>query len=635
MKLRIFSTLFLFSLFVAPHVFAADPKLTIRDPEGYAAKFVSQSMPDPITLEAGSTKTVVIKFKNTGTETWNEKGSHYVSAYTVEPKYHASLFAGKNWLEKGQTAKIKGLVKPGATGELSIDLTAPTKTGEYIEEFYLAAENATWVNKGYFFLKIKVIPAKVVVPAKTTPASPAAPVVPKVEVSPYEAEKIIQSRRTVSAIGGEQIKLVVSFQNTGAKEWKSYSLIAPEFGSLAGEEIAGNFGDESWNSKRVVLQKKQVVPPKQTIRETFYFRAPKDKGEYTARFVLQADGNVLPDAVVELQVDVTKNAPSHYKAPKLGSDNIAPLDLYKLKEEPYIRVGVFRLEKPEKENVTFISEESDYTVFSGEETLYTLPKHTKAELSYKAGTYFFSANKKVFESKSPLRFIPVENPHAVFSVPNLKRAMEWHKGMNFDSYRGRMEYRLADDGKYTSVINEILLDDYVAGIAETSNGTPYEFIKAQQTAARNYAYYIMSSGEKYKNGHFDVVGSTADQLYLGFKSEALRPRVVQATKDTRGAVITYDVDKNPATPNTVVITPYFGNSDGRTRPWPEVWGGTEKPWLVSVTADYDKRDKKKMYGHGVGMSQRDAMIRADEQKLDYKQLLKYYYTGVNIEKLFP
>ena len=49
-----------------------------------------------------------------------------------------------------------------------------------------------------------------------------------------------------------------------------------------------------------------------------------------------------------------------------------------------------------------------------------------------------------------------------------------------------------------------------------------------------------------------------------------------------------------------VITPYFTWSDGRTRSWTDVWGGSTKPWLVSVEAPYDVG--KNLYGHGVGMS---------------------------------
>jgi peptidoglycan hydrolase-like amidase len=99
---------------------------------------------------------------------------------------------------------------------------------------------------------------------------------------------------------------------------------------------------------------------------------------------------------------------------------------------------------------------------------------------------------------------------------------------------------------------------------------------------------------------------------------------VEAVKATRGSFITYD--------NAVVITPYFGHSNGKTKSWQQVWGGAPKPWLVSVKAGYDKG--RKQFGHGVGMSQRDAAIRADKEKLDWQSLVKYYYKGVEIKQLY-
>ena len=81
-----------------------------------------------------------------------------------------------------------------------------------------------------------------------------------------------------------------------------------------------------------------------------------------------------------------------------------------------------------------------------------------------------------------------------------------------------------------------------------------------------------------------------------------------------------------------MISPYYSNSDGRTRDWTEVWGGGEKPWLQSVMAEYDKG--KTLWGHGVGMSARDANKRAADQGLNYKELLEYYYRGTEVERFW-
>jgi peptidoglycan hydrolase-like amidase len=122
------------------------------------------------------------------------------------------------------------------------------------------------------------------------------------------------------------------------------------------------------------------------------------------------------------------------------------------------------------------------------------------------------------------------------------------------------------------------------------------------------------------------VAHTGDQLYLGVVSEAMMPRFVEAARATRGEMVTYE--------NEIVITPYFGNSNGRTKSWTQVWGGQPKPWLVSVEAEYDRARGRRQLGHGVGMSQRDASIRAEKEGIDYRAILTHYYTGVEIERVY-
>jgi peptidoglycan hydrolase-like amidase len=81
----------------------------------------------------------------------------------------------------------------------------------------------------------------------------------------------------------------------------------------------------------------------------------------------------------------------------------------------------------------------------------------------------------------------------------------------------------------------------------------------------------------------------------------------------------------------VVVTPYFSQSDGRTRAWEEVWWGTGKAWLVS------RPDPNctglNLFGHGVGLSARGARGMALSGST-YEQILKHYYTGVEIKNLY-
>lgn len=81
----------------------------------------------------------------------------------------------------------------------------------------------------------------------------------------------------------------------------------------------------------------------------------------------------------------------------------------------------------------------------------------------------------------------------------------------------------------------------------------------------------------------------------------------------------------------VVITPYFSESDGvATKNAKDVWGWTNTPWLVSVPDTYC--ESSAFSGHGVGLSGCGATVMA-EMGETFEDIIKYYYTGVKVEKL--
>ncbi len=311
------------SLFLMQGAAAGDPKLPIND-ESYAARYVSQSVPDPVVIEAGTTKTVDFVFKNVGSATWNAAGARYVSAYAVEPKYRESLFASSNWLSTKQTAKLSGVVAPGKTGTLSVQLTAPHTPGEYVERFYLAAENRTWMQGGYFYIKVTVVPKKVVaVPTEKEQETVSATETAKedvIEEPPVvKAKKIGQSKKTVSVVGGEKVKLVLIYQNTGNSPWDGYQLAANAPSALA---VAGrtSFADKKWHGAQLVEATEESVAPRGLLRKTFYFRAPAEQGEYTATFHLaSAEGTPIDGSEATVAVTVTADAPDHYTPPTFTS----------------------------------------------------------------------------------------------------------------------------------------------------------------------------------------------------------------------------------------------------------------------------------------------------------------------------
>ncbi len=191
-------------------------------------------------------------------------------------------------------------------------------------------------------------------------------------------------------------------------------------------------------------------------------------------------------------------------------------------------------------------------------------------------------------------------------------------------YRGIIECRVYDNA--LTIINEIPVEDYMAGIGEEPDTELYEKQRAFAIAARSYAVYYMSPDHrKFPGAPYDGSDNPADfQLYVGSDNETANPRWVQAVEDTALQVGVID--------GGVVRLPYFSADDGRTRapeeagwknfPHATVFSSKEDPWCKGET----------LRGHGVGMSGCGAKGQAADGK-SAESILAYYYPGVTLQKL--
>jgi len=420
----------------------------------------------------------------------------------------------------------------------------------------------------------------------------------------------LSSKNLEIAQGGDNVNFIVRYTNDGAKEWTKY--IWQEAGSMALDNSAvPNISDPSWQSRKIIESGNNTIKPGDPLEFGFVFKAPRLKGDYILRFQLMANDHTTSGGTLELPVKILADAPSDYAETVWQTART-------LVSEPNIRVGLYKDSKPIKFQSNF-----RYEVLAGGVSKGWLEPTELATLSYQQGVYTFVGGSLDFSGHGFIRLVP-EDKEAYFTLTNYDREVSWKGNKNFNVYRGVLEYVYSPKSAMPYVINELPLDAYIAGIGETSNGAAMEYIKAILVAARSYAYKNILASVSSPSPSFDVFPTTVDQLYLGYNSEVLMPRVVQAAQATYGEMVIYD--GNPVT------TPYFGNSNGWTRGWKEVWGGTDKPWLQPVECIYDKG--KSMFGHGVGMSAYDASRRAAEDGWTYDQILKYYYTGVGVERVY-
>jgi stage II sporulation protein D len=132
------------------------------------------------------------------------------------------------------------------------------------------------------------------------------------------------------------------------------------------------------------------------------------------------------------------------------------------------------------------------------------------------------------------------------------------------------------------VINEVMLEDYVAGILgrELYPDWHPETLKAQAVAARSYALHqrVASNGQP-----FHVEAGTDSQVYGGVDAET--PSIRAAVSATRGEYLAYA--RKP------ILAVYHSASGGRTASSEEVWG-RPLPYLVSLEVA-DEQDSPDTY----------------------------------------
>jgi len=144
------------------HSWFADPNLDISwninvYQADYSSEWYSQS-DWPIVTE-GDTKTLAIKYKNTGTNTWYNNGSNPIRLATNGPIDRSSVFYNPGtWLSSNRATNMdESEVKPGEIATFTFTIKAPTTVGEFDEHFRLVAEGKKWMEDEGVFIKINVV----------------------------------------------------------------------------------------------------------------------------------------------------------------------------------------------------------------------------------------------------------------------------------------------------------------------------------------------------------------------------------------------------------------------------------------------------------------------------------------------
>ncbi len=440
----------------------------------------------------------------------------------------------------------------------------------------------------------------------------------------------------------------ITLKNTGKNSWKP-SEVSFETGPYL--KTFSKLQTSAWPKYYQPTKLSKEIKPGQSIEFAFPVKAPTDiEGMIQENFQLVKNEQPIPGSLVRVFVTISKSSSAVVPTPisttpstsaPASTPVVPPISISStdvtiipsapsivLSNEPIIRIGLFNPSGTQR-----VSYDSLFDVIAGTETLYSaVSAGQSVTISYDPASrrYAVALASLSKTTASPVRLVP-RQVNAVATLLDYKNGPAWNPASSDNRFRNVIEYRYTEPAKKVWMINELSIETYLKGLAETTNASTLEFQKVMATAARSYAFYhyqrgisfgLTDASTKHAADHFHI-DAYYDQVYRGYNSEIRMPRLSAAVDATRAMTVSYQ--------GKTVVTPYFSNSDGRTRDWTEVWGGSPVAWLKSVAVPQD--NGKTLYGHGVGMSARGALLMVNEGK-DWQSVLKYFYSGIELLKVY-
>ena len=457
----------------------------------------------------------------------------------------------------------------------------------------------------------------------------------------YQGIKVDQSYTgEVYLDPGKAMTFWVKYKNVGYYRWRDAGERIVSLKVNDTSDVTQKFRHQFWVDKDAVA----ILPARTEVGEYASFRfalqAPKEPGEYLVKLRMWAYGDWVEgeDIQILIRVDWAEvlrrlSTSSRSATTVLGVDTEAGYIITDLQiPEPDIRVGLYSMNQAELDgeedgNKVQILSNGAYGIYGAHGQLFltqTQGELAEIEFDYINKRYFINIGGRRLVSSDKYFVFKQNEVHNIFTIANYHNPAYAGSPVNYNQYRGILEVQWVEDNERLWVINELGMEEYLKGTGESMNISPYEFLKAMAVAERTYAMFHYVNPTKHSIRNFTVTASQTDQIYQGYGREVRQANIARAVEETEGLVVTYE--------NEVALTPYYSQSDGRTRSYEEVWQRTTYPYLVSVPDPH--MAGKRQIGHGVGMSARGALFKAARDGASFDDILRHYYTGVEVNKVY-
>lgn len=198
-------------------------------------------------------------------------------------------------------------------------------------------------------------------------------------------------------------------------------------------------------------------------------------------------------------------------------------------------------------------------------------------------------------------------------------------------FLGDIRIKYSPVSKKCWVINELKIDDYVAGVAEVSEDLSAEYLDMMAVVIRTYAMFYIESGGKHVGEPFNLKnsldGNGGDQVYKGYGFTSRARNFLISVQRTSDQIILYE--------NKPILAAYSSDSGGVSKDAREIWTASyyaDKPYLwggVSDPVTTVHNPTLVSASHGVGISNIGAREMIDEGS-SWEEVVKYYYNGTSV-----
>jgi glucose/arabinose dehydrogenase len=273
------------------------------DNTGFHSAWVGQdSWP---TLAPGMTVGYSIRFRNTGTTTW-QRGvvGRQVNLGVVDDSLAFSEMA-VGWMSANRTATtVEASVAPGAVGTFTFTIKAPLRLGAYQLPLRPVADGVTWLEHQGVFVRV-------------------------ISDSGYHSRWIGQTSVAELAPGVTSEPITLTFRNTGGRPWVKGALGQEARVGIKNDELTWASLGVGWLSgSRPAAQTEATVAPGANATFTFKVKAPTTPSTYVLALRPVIDGTVwMEDEGVFVAITVAGGATPRLTVTILQSGLRLPWDV--------------------------------------------------------------------------------------------------------------------------------------------------------------------------------------------------------------------------------------------------------------------------------------------------------------------